>query len=56
MSLYVPRKILKAAKPGSSKNRAKVEHTQRVFALGFLSQLEETTRRWADKVNKKETK
>jgi hypothetical protein len=56
MSLYVPRKVLKAAKPGSSKNRAKVEHTQRMFALGFLSQLEVTTRRWADKVNKKETK
>lgn len=56
MSLYVPRKVLKAAKPGSSKNRAKAEQTQRMFALGFLAKLEETTRRWADKVNKKETK
>jgi hypothetical protein len=36
--------------------RAKREQVQREFALGFLLKMEATTRRWADAVNKKETK
>lgn len=36
--------------------RAKREAVQREFALGFLVKMEAATRRWADAVNKKETK
>lgn len=56
VSLYAIRKIGKATRPGASKRRAQEEQTQREFALGFLSQIEAATRRWADAVNKKETK
>jgi hypothetical protein len=39
-----------------NKARAKSEQVQRMFGLGVLAKMEQATARWADAVNKKETK
>jgi hypothetical protein len=56
MGFYVARKIGRSLKPGASKARARQEQEQREVSLAFLARIEATTRRWADAVNKKETK
>ncbi len=67
VSLYAARKLGKATRPGASKARARKEQQQRELALGVLQNIsaaaiswadgiEAATRRWADAVNKKETK
>jgi len=56
MGFYVARKIGRSLKPGPSKARARQEQEQREVSLAFLARIEATTRRWADAVNKKETK
>ena len=56
MGFYVARKVGRWMQPGASKARAKQEQEQREVSLAFLARIEATTRRWADAVNKKETK
>ena len=56
MGFYVARKVGRSLKPGASKSRAMQEQVQREAGLAFLARIEAATRRWADAVNKKETK
>lgn len=56
VSLYAARKLGKATRPKAHKAIAQKEQQQREFGLGLLAKMEQATRRWADAVNKKETK
>jgi hypothetical protein len=56
VSIYAARKLTKAIRPKAHKARAKSEQVQRMFGLGVLAKMEQATARWADAVNKKETK